>query len=471
MKPQELVEAALELTTADGAMVIAQESSSANLRWASNTLTTNGVTRSREVAVVVTVDGAEGTATGVLSRSNPDREQLAELIRAAEAAARTNEPAEDAGPLVEKSDAGATEDWDAELGQTSIAVFADLAAGLGAAFGQARADDRLLFGFAEHDLSTVFLGTSTGLRLRHTQPTGRLEINGKSADYGRSAWAGAATRDFSDIDVAALDASLTERLGWAQRTIALEAGRYETVLPPTAVADLMINAFWSAAGRDSVEGRTVYSAPNGRTRLGERLTDAPVTLRSDPNAAGLQCCPFAVTTSSGSTASVFDNGLAVPAVDWIADGVLSNLMHTRWTAQHFGGATAQQHGAQRATPAADNLIMFTATPTGSLDDLVARTTRGLLVTCLWYIREVDPQTLLLTGLTRDGVYLVENGEVTGAVNNFRFNESPVDLLRRLLEVGDTVPTLPREWGDWVTRAAMPAVRVDGFNMSSVSAAQ
>jgi predicted Zn-dependent protease len=464
MKAQDLVEAALELTTADAAMVIAQESSTANLRWASNTLTTNGVARSRDVAVIVCVDGAEGTATGVLSRSNPDREQLADLVRAAEAAARDSEPAEDALPLVEKAEAGPSEDWDAEFPETSIAVFQDLAAGLGEAFGRARGDDRLLFGFAEHDVSTVFLGTSTGLRLRHTQPTGRLEVNGKSADYARSAWAGAATRDFTDIDVAALDSSLTERLAWAQRTIALDAGRYETVLPPSAVADLMINAYWSATGRDSAEGRTVFSAPAGRTRLGETLTPAPLTLRSDPAAPGLECCPFAVTTASGSTASVFDNGLAVPAVDWIFNGVLTNLIHTRWTAQHFGGPNG-------ATPAADNLVMSTTNPAGSLEDLIARTRRGLLLTCLWYIREVDPQTLLLTGLTRDGVYLVENGEVTGAVNNFRFNESPVDLLRRLLEVGDTTPTLPREWGDWFTRAAMPAVRVDGFNMSSVSAAQ
>ncbi|BFO20368.1 hypothetical protein SHKM778_67560 [Streptomyces sp. KM77-8] len=93
---------------------------------------------------------------------------------------------------------------------------------------------------------------------------------------------------------------------------------------------------------------------------------------------------------------------------------------------------------------------------------------SLLLTCLWYIREVDPATLLLTGLTRDGVYLVENGEVTGAVNNFRFNESPVDLLGRAVEAGRTEKTLPREWGDWFTRAAMPALRVPDFNMSSVS---
>jgi predicted Zn-dependent protease len=102
--------------------------------------------------------------------------------------------------------------------------------------------------------------------------------------------------------------------------------------------------------------------------------------------------------------------------------------------------------------------------------MIASTKRGLLLTCLWYIRLVDPQTLLLTGLTRDGVYLVENGEVTGAVNNFRFNESPVSVLDRIIEAGDTLDTLPREWSDWWTRAQVPALRVDGFNMSSVSQA-
>ena len=124
-----------------------------------------------------------------------------------------------------------------------------------------------------------------------------------------------------------------------------------------------------------------------------------------------------------------------------------------------------------ATPNTDNLILESSAARGtSLDDLIAGTRRGLLVTCLWYIREVDPQTLLLTGLTRDGVYLVEDGEVIGAVNNFRFNESPVALLRRLAEVGATVPALPREWSEYFTQAAMPPARFEDFNMSSVSQA-
>ena len=108
--------------------------------------------------------------------------------------------------------------------------------------------------------------------------------------------------------------------------------------------------------------------------------------------------------------------------------------------------------------------------TASTDDMVASTERGLLLTCLWYIREVDPQTLLLTGLTRDGVYLVEGGEVVGAVNNFRWNESPVDLLGRISEVGRSVPALPREWSDGFTWVRMPTLRIPDFNMSSVSQA-
>jgi predicted Zn-dependent protease len=185
-------------------------------------------------------------------------------------------------------------------------------------------------------------------------------------------------------------------------------------------------------------------------------------MRSDPGAAGLECAPFVIARASRREASVFDNGMAIPPVTWLHDGVLTALTQTRWTA----GATGLP-----ATPETDNLILESDTAGGgTLDDLIGRTRRGLLVNCLWYIREVDPQTLLLTGLTRDGVYLVENGEVTGAVNNFRFNESPVALLGRLAEVGATVPALAREWGGYFTRAAMPPAWFEDFNMSSVSPA-
>ncbi|MEV7418087.1 metallopeptidase TldD-related protein [Streptomyces sp. NPDC089919] len=455
-KPHEIVERALELSTADGCVVIADEESTANLRWAGNALTTNGVTRGRTLTVIATVDGKEGTASGVVSRSAVTAEDLEPLVRAAEAAARGAAPAEDAQPLV--GGVAPAADFTEPPAETSSAVFADFAPALGEAFARARAGGRELYGFANHELVSTYLGTSTGLRLRHDQPNGTLELNAKSPDRQRSAWAGRSTRDFKDVDPAALDAELAKRLGWAERRIELPAGRYETLLPPTAVADLLIYQMWSAAARDAVEGRTVFAKPGGGTRLGERLSQLPLTLRSDPHHPGLESAPFVIAHSSGDDASVFDNGLPVPAVEWMRAGELAHLTTTR----HTAALTGLPH-----SPGVGNLILDGGGER-SLDEMVAATERGLLLTCLWYIREVDPATLLLTGLTRDGVYLVENGEVVGEVNNFRFNESPVDLLSRATEAGRTEQTLPREWSDWFTRAAMPPVRIPDFNMSSVS---
>ncbi|MCX4909850.1 metallopeptidase TldD-related protein [Streptomyces sp. NBC_00878] len=455
-KPHEVVERALELSRADGCVVIADEHSTANLRWAGNALTTNGVTRGRTLTVIATVDGREGTASGVVSRSAVTADELEPLVRAAEAAARGAGPAEDAQPLVEG--VTASPDFTDAPTETSSAVFADFAPALGESFARARAGGRELYGFANHELVSSYLGTSTGLRLRHDQPNGTLELNAKSPDRTRSAWAGRSTRDFKDVDPAALDAELATRLGWAELRVELPAGRYETLLPPTAVADLLIYQMWSAAARDAAEGRTVFSKPGGGTRVGEKLTDLPLTLRSDPNEPGLESAPFVLAHSSGDDASVFDNGLPLRPTEWISEGELRHLTSTR----HSAGLTGLP-----VTPGIGNIVLDGGEDK-SLEDMVAATERGLLLTCLWYIREVDPATLLLTGLTRDGVYLVEKGQVVGEVNNFRFNESPVGLLGRATEAGRTEKTLPREWSDWFTRAAMPALRVPDFNMSSVS---
>lgn len=455
---QQLVEKALAASTADGCVVYVVESTEANLRWASNSLTTNGAMRSRQVVVISFVDGGSGMATGTVARTGtPD---VAALVAASEQAARDAGPAEDAVPLVTETPPGAG-DWDADPAETSIEVFAEFAPALGEAFGAARDRGDLLFGYAEHSLTTTYLGTSTGLRLRTDQPGGRVELNGKSTDYSRSVWAGVGTRDFRDVSVADLAADVERKLGWSQRRVELPAGRYETLLPPSAVSDLMIYAYWTMEARDADEGRNVYARKGGGNRIGDRLAELPLTLRSDPSAPGLETAPFQVVGSSSGSASVFDNGMATPAVDWISGGVLTNLIRPRaWALKTTAPAVA----------GVDNLLLEDPTATATQDEMVAATDRGLLLTTLWYIREVDPQTLLLTGLTRDGVFLVENGEVTGAVNNFRWNESPVDLLGRINQVGRTERTLPREWNDWFTRAAMPPVRVPDFNMSSVSPA-
>ncbi|WP_035841720.1 metallopeptidase TldD-related protein [Kitasatospora azatica] len=458
--PHQLVERALELSRADGCVVLVDEETTANLRWANNALTTNGVSRGRRLTVIATVDGAEGTASGVVAREAVTAAEVEELVRAAEAAAREAGPAEDAQPLLPPG-AASGGDFTAPPAETSIEVFKDFAPELGAAFARARAAGQALYGFARHELTSTYLGSSTGLRLRHDQPTGTVELNAKAG--GSSAWCGDATRDFTDIDVAALQSRLDQRLAWGKRKIELPAGRYETLIPPAAVADLMVYLNWTTSARDAVEGRTVFSRPNGATKLGERLSQLPLTLRSDPAEPGLECAPFVLAHSSGDFQSVFDNGLPITPTKWIRDGELTSLQATR----HTAGLTGLP-----VRPLVDNLVLETADQAGAptLEEMIAGTERALLLTCIWYIREVDPATLLLTGLTRDGVYLVEDGQVVGEVNNFRFNESPVDLLGRITEVGRTERCLPREWGDYFSRAAMPPVRVTDFNMSSVSQA-
>jgi predicted Zn-dependent protease len=469
ISPQDTVERALEAATCDNCVVIAEQISTANLRWAGNTLTTNGVSAERRLTVIAIVRDAAGAKAGVVARAGVSADQIGDVVRAAERAAAASSPAEDAQPLPGPGD-GVTfrklpgdrvPAWDDPPGSTEIGVLRGFAGALGEVFAAAGSGGRRLYGYAEHTLTSSFLGTSTGLRLRHDQPAGHVGLNAKTADMARSAWAGAGTRDFTDVDVAALDADLARRLGWAARTVELPAGRYETLLPPTAVADLLVYLYWSAGAKDAVDGRTVFSKPGGGTRVGERLAGLPVTLRSDPGFPGLECAPFMIAHASGRDSSVFDNGLPLGSTAWIAGGELAALTQTRYSARLSG---------LPVTPAIGNLILDLPGAQPSLDDMIARTGHGLLLTCLWYIREVDPQTLLLTGLTRDGVYLVENGEVTGAVNNFRFNESPVAMLGRVTEAGATGPALPREWGDDFTRCAMPPLRVEGFNMSSVSQA-
>jgi predicted Zn-dependent protease len=464
--PQTLIEQALAAAKAGGeCVVIADESSTANLRWAGNTLTTNGVAATRSLTVIAIDRRRDGTAgVGIVARSGISTDQVEELVREAEKAAEQASPAEDAADLVSGETtvrSNSSDLWSSPSAATDFGVFRGFAAQLGETLREAEGAGRKLYGFAEHGVTSTFVGTSAGLRLRHDQPSGRLELNAKSADLARSAWAGASTRDFTDVDVVALEADLAERLSWQERRVELPAGRYETLLPPTAVSDMLIYMYWSAGAREAGEGRTVFSRPGGGTRIGERLASQPVDLFSDPDYRGLECAPFVVAHSSGRDSSVFDNGLAAGRESWLSAGVLSALHSSRFSAGTAGVPV---------TPAVDNLIMTAPGASKSLAAMIASTERGLLLTCLWYIRQVDPQTLLLTGLTRDGVYLVESGEVVGAVNNFRFNESPVGMLGRVVEVGATERTLPREWGDYFNRAAMPALRVEGFNMSSVSQA-
>jgi len=437
-------------------VVIVEDASEAELRFANNTTTTNGVRRDRRVTIVRIRPSPQGPVAGAARRSGiVDVEDLA---AAAWHDAEGSQPGEDAADLVA---GGPDPDFEDPPGSTDLTVLGGVVAGLSGAFERARGEGTVLAGFAEHRVATTYLGTSSGLRRRHVQPTGAMHLVARSGDGSRSAWAGAGTATFDDVDVDLLERRLAARLEQARRRVDLEPGRYEVVLPPEATADLMVALWEAASGKEAEEGRSVFSRAGGGTRLGDVLSPLPFELRSDPGEPGLECAPFLVAGASGADVSVFDNGLPLGRTVWLEGGRLAHLRYHR--------AGAARAGVEVAAPV-DNLVLELPGGSGSVEDLVARTERGLLLTSLWYIREVDPATLLLTGLTRDGVYVVEGGEIVGAANNFRFNESPVDLLARTAEVGATVRALGREFGEWLNRTAMPPLRVPDFNMSSVSQA-
>ena len=402
------------------------------------------------------------------------------MVSAALTDARGAPPAEDAFTLVDGMGAARRRRCRGVGGlraapvETDLSVLGGVLSGLSGAFRRAASGDVVLAGFAEYGVSTLYLGSSTGVRLSFSQPTGAVNLVGRSADGVRSAWTGAGAEQMERLAFPEMEAELWRRLDWARRPISLDAGRYEVILPPSGVSDLMGSLiFYALGGQDAEDGRTVFSSGTnaGGTRVGEQISTLPFTFYSDPFEPGLECLPFVAVGSSSAESSVFDNGLPIRRVDWIRDGRLAHLRYHR--------AGAARSGVEMA-PYIDNLILRAVeddggirpgvTNGGTVDDMVSRTERGLLLTCLWYIREVDPATLLLTGLTRDGVYVVEDGEVVGAANNFRFNESPVDLLARATEVGTSVRALGRELGEYLNRCVMPPLRIPDFNMSSVSQA-
>ena len=453
----EVIERALSASHADGCIVIVRESSSVNARFAVNTSTSNGLVRSREVTVVSIVNGPQGLAAASMTRSG--RVDVADLVAESEALALSAPPAPDAAALVSGS---ADVDFAVAPPETSHDELTTVVAGLIRAFADAERLQVTFAGFAEHTITTTYLGSSAGPRRRFVQRTGQFQLNGRADAGTRSAWSSAAASQLAALDVDAHVAEVHRCLEWARTRRELGAGRYETILPPIAVADLMAYLYLTTmSARDARDGRTVFSTPGGTTKVGQRLSDLAFHLFSDPAAPGLVCEPFVAVSGSNSVASLFDNAAPLGRVDWIDAGVLNRLMTPR--------ADAARDGTDFAAPV-DNLILELPGSAGTTEDLVERTERGLLVTSLWYIREVDPATLLLTGLTRDGVYLIEEGRVVGAVNNFRFNESPVDVLARSLEASATTRTAGREFGDYFNRMAMPALRVADFNMSSVSPA-
>ena len=326
---QETIERVLKLSKADACIVIGQRDATANVRWAHNSVTTNGVGEKVSLSVVSIV----GRRVASVSRSHFPPEHLEAMVRESEAACERKPEAPDYMPLLDGD--RTPSDWEAPWAEADIHVFDAFVPELGALFERARRSKVQTFGYAEHSASTVWLATSTGLRKRHGDRIGKVEVTAKTPDFSRSSWVGAATRDFRDVDPGALLDTLNQRLAWAERKIELPAGQYDVLLEPSCTADLALGAYFFMTRRDADEGRSPYAKATGGTRIGEQMFGS-VTMYSDPNDPDILAAPFHCGVDSGGGTSVFDNGLAALRTDWVRGGELRALVTPRYWAAKVG---------------------------------------------------------------------------------------------------------------------------------------
>ena len=449
MRLEEIVEAGLG---AGAAAVIGERSTVVNFRLANNTVTTNGREESTWAGVLALEQGRVGVQTADVT----EKAQVVELAGDAKATAQQSPEAPDVMPMLTPDEAGTEDAEAAEVAAEALpGDLEPILESVRALLEEARQSGLRCFGYAQATASQELLGTTTGVRLDGRRRAASLTLTLKTQDFKRSVWSGTTARSLSDLDPQAMYRALSRRLAQTERAVELPAGHYQVILEPSAVADLILRLIWEMHARGADEGRTVFAGKSG-PRVGEEMYAPEVALESDPHDPEMRVPSFVHSLRSSDYSSVFDNGLAVPPAVWVEAGVQRELIcPRRWAQDH-------DHPVR---PDVDNLRMR-GTET-SLEEMIASTERALLVTSLWYIRDVDPATLLLTGLTRDGVFLVEHGEVVGAVNNFRFNESPVGVLRRTIEIGAPELALSREVGDEAFVKA-PPIRVENFFMSSVS---
>lgn len=374
----------------------------ANTRFAVNSATTSGDTDNLTVAV----NAHFGQRGGVATTNTLDDAGLERVVRAAEDIARLRPEDPEQQPFLEKQTYleikdgfdDATYNADAEMRARGIATTIDparaknlVAAGIFDNQGgfNARANTRGNFGFSEGSQASF----TTTVR---------------SADGQGSSWASAMSHRIRDIDAASVGARAIEKSVMSQNPVAIEPGKYTVILEANAIADLVSNMLFFFGARQADEGRSFLAKKGGGNMLGEKLFGDGVNVYTDPNYPGAPGAPFD------------GNGLPSRPMDFIRGGVVKNLNYTRYWAKKQ---------EKEATPFPTNLIIDGGK--SSIDEMIASTDRGVLVTRLWYIRLVDPQSVLYTGLTRDGTFLIEKGRIKSAIKNFRFNETPVKMLNNV----------------------------------------
>lgn len=432
-----LADRVLALSSADQTRVNITTQWSGNTRFADGSITTSGSVTNTTVTVTVTAGKRQASAsTNVLDEASLKR-TVDLAARLAQLAPEDPELMPELGPQTYTAVNGfsqETAELDAESRAAAIRRAVTAATSAGNAAGQI-----FTAGYLEANARVVAVATSRGLLAYHRTTDADFSMTARTPDGTGSGWARTAARDWGGIDTAALGRIAAQKAVASRNPQTIDPGMYTAVLEPQAVTDLIPLLAGALNARNADEGRSPFSKPDGGTRIGEKVADDRVTLYSDPADRGLSSQPF-------------DNqGLPIGRTVWIEKGVLKNLAYTRFWAQKQG---ARPTGA----PLAGGLALLGGSKT--TEELIAGCTRGILVTHFFYIRALDPRTVLLTGLTRDGTFLIESGKITRALKNFRWNESPLLLLNRLEDIGRPEPT---EAG-----RMMPALRVRGFDFTSLS---
>jgi predicted Zn-dependent protease len=427
----------LSFSSADQTRVTVTSERSGNTRFADGSITTSGGTNDTSVAVTVTFGRRRASSsTNVLDDASL-RRTVDLASRLARLAPEDPELMPELGPQTYTTVAAfvaATADLDAEARAEAI----ERAIGAATAAGKA-AGSIFSAGFLEANTRVIAVATSNGLFAYHRTTDADFSVTARTPDGTGSGWAHGGARDWAAVDPETIGRVAAQKAVASRNPQEIAPGLYTAVLEPQAVTDLVPLLAGAFNARNADEGRSAFSKAGGGTRIGEKVADERVTLYSDPADPGLLGQPFD------------QEGLPIGRMVWIEKGILKNLAYSRFWAQKQGKEPT-------GFPLAGGLALVGGTK--STDELIAGCSRGVLITHFFYIRALDPRTVLQTGLTRDGAFLIENGRVTKPLKNFRWNESPLLMLNRLEDIGRPEPT--------AAGRLMPALRVRDFNFASLS---
>lgn len=443
---RQLSERVLGLSKAEGCQVNINASANGNTRYARNEVTTAGDTDN----ATVTVTSRFGKRVASVGTNVLDEAGLARAVETSERLARLAPENPELMPLLPAQvhpDVPAFSPTTADLDAARRADAVRTVTGASSRAGLMAA------GLVHRVAAASAVANSAGLFGYHASTTAVHTLTVRTSDGKGSGWAGTAHNDWTRATAPAqLAARAVRKAHGTRHAAALEPGKYTVVLEPTAAGNLLGLLAFAMNARAADEGRSFFSKRGGGNKIGERIVDERVTLSSDPQDADLLTSPFT------------NEGLPVGRMVWIENGVLKNLAYDRFWAEKQGVKPTPFAGGFRVQGSGGG-----AAPT--LDELIKNVERGLLVTRFWYIRGVDQRTLLYTGITRDGVFLIERGEVSHAVNNFRFNESPVTMLNNLVAIGRPERISSSESGDVGGAAVVvPPLVVRDFSFTSVSEA-